>query len=270
MEKPRKTKYKIFAPKVRSDLRKKEREIGRKLNKEEKREFIIQDIQRLRGLSGKVIIFSALVASGIAGITAMGTNKTKLLEAPKESKVISTEEALADKDEKLKTNNNEFKESLQVDFDQNSVYIDENNNNDIVQEIIGRYNNNLSEADIGYIKTNPQFVTIDENGNYVYDYKEKTNASEYITDKNQIGDIYTVIDRTNDKIISSVGMIDNKIVNINSKQVLLGDKEYLQSDNMIDLTKNENQEEKNEEELSKVYDNLKDNYEKVLEDQERE
>lgn len=92
------------------------------------------------------------------------------------------------------------------------------------------------QEDIGYIQSKPQFFKIDENDNYVFDYRENIEAKDYKDNDYNRDTLYIIINKRDDEIISAIGEIDNTIVNVQAKQVMTKDKEYLESKETLDLT----------------------------------
>ena len=61
---------------------------------------------------------------------------------------------------------------------------------DIANEYNEKYGTKLSPTDITYIKSNPQFLAIDNKGEYIQDYKETQKYDSYIQDR--IKNIYVM------------------------------------------------------------------------------
>ena len=78
---------------------------------------------------------------------------------------------------------------------------------EIAKEYNEEYDTNLTASDISYIKSNPQYLTIDEDGTYVQDYRQSGENNEYIYDN--IKDVYVFINKKDDTIISSIGKVEN-------------------------------------------------------------
>lgn len=157
---------------------------------------------------------------------------------------------------------NEFKENLKFD---DTKEINENNE-ETIEKIVNmynkKYNENLKPNDILIIKNNPQFLGIDGNGNYINDYKAESDVNEYKV--NGIGDVYVIL--YNDKIISSIGKVNYKVVNIISKKIEdIKDgkrKEFTEAKKMIDLSKTENGNDLQEKDMEKIFESLKNKFEK--------
>lgn len=139
-----------------------------------------------------------------------------------------------------------------------------------VEDILKEYDYNIEKEDIGYIKSRPQFMAIDLNNKYVADYKEKTKASDYITEQNRIDNMYSIINKKDNTIITTLGIIDEKYVNIDTKQVKVSSKEYLQGKKVIDISKDKKGKDKTQEELKKLYNNIQNEYEQAKEQKENE
>ena len=161
--------------------------------------------------------------------------------------------------------NNVFKNELKVDV--NTISQEEKVNYEetlkqIIEEYNEKYSTDLSSEDINYIKSNPQFLGISDNGTYIQNYKQNTPVEKYISDG--INDIYIMINNKNNTIITSLGEVDGKIQNIDTKVVMDNNrKEYFESDKKIDLTEN-----KTQEQIEEIYDTLRNEYKKEVE-QER-
>lgn len=68
-------------------------------------------------------------------------------------------------------------------------------------------------------------------------------------------------------IITTLGRIDDKYVNIDAKQVMVNGKEYFQGENVVDVTKDDQGNEKSQDELKKVYEGLENKYNQIIENQ---
>ena len=144
---------------------------------------------------------------------------------------------------------------------------------DIANEYNEKYGTKLSPTDITYIKSNPQYLTIDEDGTYVQDYRQSGENNEYIYDN--IKDVYVFINKKDDTIISSIGKVENEVKNIDTNIVMLsGKQEYVESDKKIDITKG-----KDKEQLEEMYKAMQekskqktqdDTQEKQVKNEERE
>lgn len=144
---------------------------------------------------------------------------------------------------------------------------------EIAKEYNEEYDTNLTASDISYIKSNPQYLTIDEDGTYVQDYRQSGENNEYIYDN--IKDVYVFINKKDDTIISSIGKVENEVKNIDTNIVMLsGKQEYVESDKKIDITKG-----KDKERLEEMYKAMQekskqktqdDTQEKQVKNEERE
>ncbi len=252
----KKSQYSIWAPIIRKKVNEekiKKEENGEELTKEERKSIIKREKRKCRRKATWIAITAAL------GITA-GVKGAKLLDAPKENNV------------KVETqNNNDTREKF---IDQNKVDVTYNitpkEEKIEAKDILAEYGYNIKEDKIGCIKSKPQFITINKNQEYVDDYKEKTEASDYITDSNRIEDMYTLINRDDNTVITTLGRIDEKYVNIDAKQVMVNGKEYFQGENVVDITKNKQGNEKNQEDLEKIYEALNKKYEQAKQQKENE
>ena len=161
---------------------------------------------------------------------------------------------------------NDFKENLQtLTYSQITE--------EIAKEYNEEYDTNLTASDISYIKSNPQYLTIDEDGTYVQDYRQSGENNEYIYDN--IKDVYVFINKKDDTIISSIGKVENEVKNIDTNIVMLsGKQEYVESDKKIDITKG-----KDKEQLEEMYKAMQekskqktqdDTQEKQVKNEERE
>lgn len=253
--KERKSQYSIWAPIIRKKIEEekiKKEENGEKLTKEERRGIIKKEKRKCRRRATWIAITAAL------GITA-GTKGIKLLEAPKDNN-IKIEEQVGNENKR-----NSFIEKNKVKI---NPTIENKEEAFQLKDILEEYNYNIENENIGYIKSNPAFLYVDDNKDYIFDYKEKTNVNNYITNdkENFIGNIYTLVNKTDNTIITSIGEVNSKVVNIDVKQIKLNsnNKEYVRGENTIDLTVNSEQKvRKNNNTLEKLYKNIECQYEKV-------
>lgn len=187
--------------------------------------------------------------------------------AKNESNRQATEKQIDNKDNEINTFKDEMKVNLNETQQENKTEQIEYDKK--IMEILDEYNSKweteLTLEDITYFRNrNVEFLFVDSNGKYIYDYKQETPAEECI--EKGIGDIYSVINKNSNEIIASVGRINGEIENIDSKVVMDYDrKEYFQSDKKIDLTENKKEEEKEE-----IYETLQKQCEKVIEKQNEE
>lgn len=260
--KERKFQYSIWAPIIRNKLKKQEEKKGDKLTKDEKSKIIKKEKRKCRVRAGVVAVAAAL------GFAA-GYSNTKLLPEGKENKIAIEETAKNDS----KTERQSFLENNKVKV---TPTIDEQEESFKLKDILEEYNYNIESENIKFIESNPGFLYVDKNNNYIFDYREKTNEDSYITnDKdNQIGNVYTLINKKDNTIFASIGEVNSKIVNINAKQVkTVSDNkeyEYLQGKNIINLTKDKNNEEKSQETLEKIYSSIQKEHQQSKEQKEIE
>mgnify|MGYP000123137103 CR=1 FL=1 len=249
--KNKKSQYSIWAPIIRNKIKKEEEIKGRKLEKEERSKLIKKEKRKCRVRA----TYTALIAA--IGITA-GATTIKYLEAPKDNK--TKVEAQTKTDDKRK----DFLEKTKADV---IITIAPEEEKLEAKDILAEHGYNIDDDKIGCIKSKPQFITINENQEYVDDYKENTEASDYITDNKRIEDMYTLINRDDNTIITTLGRIDDKYVNIDAKQVMVNGKEYFQGENVVDVTKDDQGNEKSQDELKKVYEGLENKYNQIIENQ---
>lgn len=177
--KNKKSQYTIWSTTIRKKLNEEEKNKGRKLYSEERKKFIRNEKKKCRRKAAWIAIAASL------GITA-GVKGVKLLDAPKENKVnVETQTKTDDK-------RRDFLEKNKVDV---TLTITPEEEKLEAKDILAEHGYNIDDDKIGCIKSKPQFITINKNQEYVDDYKENTEASDYITDKNRIEDMYTLINR---------------------------------------------------------------------------
>ena len=118
---------------------------------------------------------------------------------------------------------------------------------DIANEYNEKYGTKLSPTDITYIKSNPQFLAIDNKGEYIQDYKETQKYDSYI--QNKIKNIYVFVNKKDNTIISSIGKVKDEVQNIDTKIVMDSQrKEYISNSEKIDITQG-----KTNEEIDEIY-----------------
>ena len=246
-------------------MSKKTNEIRRKLTyKEVKRieKDVLRKYNRRKKIAG---IFLALGITTVGGVTAGLLLASGSNDVPENAKKT---EATIENSEKTDTSKktNDFKENLQtLTYSQITE--------EIAKEYNEEYDTNLTASDISYIKSNPQYLTIDEDGTYVQDYRQSGENNEYIYDN--IKDVYVFINKKDDTIISSIGKVENEVKNIDTNIVMLsGKQEYVESDKKIDITKG-----KDKEQLEEMYKAMQekskqktqdDTQEKQVKNEERE
>ena len=255
--KERKSQYSIWAPIIRKKIEEektKKEENGEKLTKEEIKNIIKKEKRKCHRRATWIAITAAL------GITA-GTKGIKLLEAPKDNNIKIEEQV-----------NNENKRKSFIEKNKVNTTIEKQEEKFKLKDTLAEYNYNIESENIGYIESNPAFLYVDDNKNYIFDYKEKTDVDNYIRNdkENKIGKMYTLVNKKNNTIISSIGEVNSKIVNIDTKQVKdLENKEYEQEKNTLDLTKKYGKE-KTQEELEKMYSSIQKEHQKSKEQKEIE
>lgn len=253
----KKSQYSIWAPIIRKKVNEekiKKEENGEELTREERKSIIKKEKTKCRRKATWIAITAAL------GITA-GAKGVKLLEAPKENNIKVEEQKNTEDKRKNFYEKNKVEVTPSVESKKDEIG---------VEDILKEYDYNIEKEDIGYIKSRPQFMTIDLNSKYVADYKEKTKASDYITEQNRIDNMYSIINKKDNTIITTLGIIDEKYVNIDTKQVKVSSKEYLQGKKVIDISKDKKGKDKTQEELKKLYNNIQNEYEQAKEQKENE
>ena len=177
---------------IRRKIKEKEEKYKRKLTyKEVKRieKDVLKKYNRRKKIAG---IFLALGITTVGGATAGLLLASGSNDVPENAKKT---EATIENSEKTDTSKktNDFKENLQtLTYSQITE--------EIAKEYNEEYDTNLTASDISYIKSNPQYLTIDEDGTYVQDYRQSGENNEYIYDN--IKDVYVFINKKDDKIIS--------------------------------------------------------------------
>ena len=223
---------------IRRKIKEKEKKYKRKLTyKEVKR--IERDVLRKYNIRKKVAgIFLALGITTVGGVTAGHLLASGSNDVPENAKKT---EATIENSEKTDTSKktNDFKENLQtLTYSQITE--------EIAKEYNEEYDTNLTASDISYIKSNPQYLAI-EDGTYVQDYRQSGENNEYIYDN--IEYVYVFINKKDDTIISSIGKVEYEVKNIDTNIVMLsGKQEYVESDKKIDITKG-----KDKEQLEEMY-----------------
>ena len=251
----KKSNISILNPIVRKHIRKEEKIIKRKLSREERHEFIKNDKKQIkkdfRRVALKSSVVGVLVAIGIIGTRAM-------LPEPKEDNVKVEQQYKTDNS---KSKEEKFRKELQTETPVIQPKTEEKEES-ILKEIANKCN--LAEENIGIIKSCPRFLGIDKQGNYSFDYYEKTEIVDSVRE-NDIGDLYTIVDKENKQIISSIGEANCDIVNVNVKQIKVGQTEYTNSGKPVDLTVDENKSPKSEEEKNEIYKNIREAYQNIIE-----
>lgn len=247
---------------IRKRIQIAEEKKGRELTEKERQRIekkVILKYRRENFIRGAFLAVGITIGAGGHALLTDGSNTSK------ETNNKQATEMQIDNQEK---NNNSFKEDLK--YNTNTIIPEENENSEIdydeiISEILDeyneKYNTELSSEDISYIKSNPQFLGISNDGTYIQDYKQNTPTEEYISDN--IKDIYIMINNKDNTIITSLGKVKGKIENIDTKVVMDSERdEYFESDKKINLTEN-----KNEEQIEQIYDTLKNEYENEIEEE---
>ena len=185
-----------------------------------------------------VTIVVLLILAGVSINLVLGNNG--IIAKAKEAETKPSIETSIDETKTTSDAKEEFTQSIKV-----KTY------NQILEDIANEYNEEydtkLSAADITYIKSNPQFLAIDNNGEYIQDYKQTQKYGSYIQDK--IKNIYVFINKEDNTIISSIGKVADKVQNIDTKIVMDSQrKEYISNNKKIDITQG-----KTSEEIEEIY-----------------
>lgn len=247
---------------IRKRIQIAEEKKGRELTEKERKKIerkVTLKYRRENFIRGAFLAVGITIGAGGHALLTEGNN------ANKDTNNKQATEMQIDNQEK---NTNSFKEDLK--YNTNTIVPEEKENteidyNKIISEILEeykeKYNIELSLEDISYIKSNPQFLGISEDGTYIQDYKQNTPTEEYIYDN--IKDIYVMINNKDNTIITSLGNVEGKIENIDTKVIMDNERnEYFESDKKIDLTEN-----KNEEQIEQIYDALENEYENEMEEE---
>ena len=194
-------------------------------------------------------------AKGVKTLTA--GNQTRI---ETENKKAQNTESQNKEENIIKTDKKQESKSEQTPEEKRKSFMKENSAvtyNNVIENMVKQYNEqygtNLSANDITYIKSHPQFLAMDNNGNYIQDYRQSEQYQNYLTDLNKNNvDIYTFINKKDDKIVASVGKIYNKIENVDTKVVMNAQgKEYTESDKKLNIIDG-----KDREETQKIFDAL--------------
>lgn len=245
---------------IRIKIQKAEEKIGRQLTKKERQKIekqVIRKYNRQNLIRGAFLALGIVIGAGGHALLTAGNNPDKENKQEIEMEMDTQDETT-----------NSFKEDLKVDIDSITTEKEENEEVDydkimseILEEYNERYDAELSQEDISFIKSNPQFLGIKDDGTYIQDYKQNTPVQEYT--KERIGDVYIIINNKDNTIITSLGKVKGQITNIDTKVVMDKDrKEYFESDKKIDLTGD-----KNKEEVEQIYEAIQNEYEKDLEEE---
>lgn len=280
---------------IRMRITKAEEKKGEPLTKQERRNIEAKVQRKYRRQN---IIRGAFLALGI-GAGATGTYLLTEGKAPKDVEITQDEN---ETDIKIKENEENKELNISVNKDR-EVFINEikvnipeekqnieetpkiqntqepkqtqkpeEQNSKVIQEILDeyneKYNTDLEESDISYLKSTPNFLGIDANGKYIQDYKENTEIKDYILGEYGIGPIYIILNNKEEKIIASMGEIEKELVDVDTKIVMSEEgKEYIASENKINLTENKDQETK--ESIYKALESKCDKEKEVSEENDR-
>ena len=262
-EEKQKAKQSFFIREVRrlskKDIREKEEEEGRKLNRKEKDKIVKRNGLKVSGKIAGIALMGALAIGGAAKAvkTLTAGNQTRI---ENENKKAQNTESQNKEENIIKTDKKQESKSEQTPEEKRKSFMKENSAvtyNNVIENMVKQYNEqygtNLSANDITYIKSHPQFLAMDNNGNYIQDYRQSEQYQNYLTDLNKNNvDIYTFINKKDDKIVASVGKIYNKIENVDTKVVMNAQgKEYTESDKKLNIIDG-----KDREETQKIFDAL--------------
>ena len=261
---------------IRRRIKSKEKREGRPLSKQERRKIEKNVIRKHRKENIIRALFLSLgIVAGATTTKALDRGRTISSNQPKQEQTIEQDSTMANQaieQDSTMTNqtteqyNTQTKERTYDDF-KDSLHVNSNdtiNYNQVEQEIINEFNqinnDNLTKDDVAYLLSKPQFIGIDENNQYIQDYKEETKVSQYKT--SGIGNIYVAIDRRDNSVIYSVGKIDNKVANVDTKVVMKNDSngqriEYFKSNKAINPTLN-----KDEKSINNIYETMEYEFDK--------
>lgn len=272
---------------IRRRIKAKEKREGRPISKQERRKIEKNVIRKHRKENIIRALFLSLgIVAGATTTKALDRGRTINSNQPKQEQTIEQDSTMANQtieqdstianqaieQDSTMTNqtteqyNTQTKERTYDDF-KDSLHVNSNdtiNYNQVEQEIINEFNqinnDNLTKDDVAYLLSKPQFIGIDENNQYIQDYKEETKVSQYKT--SGIGNIYVAIDRRDNSVIYSVGKIDNKVANVDTKVVMKNDSngqriEYFKSNKAINPTLN-----KDEKSINNIYETMEYEFDK--------
>lgn len=250
---------------IRRRIKAKEKREGRPLSKQERRKIEKNVIRKHRKENIIRALFLSLgIAAGATTIKALDRGRTISSNQPNQEQTIEQDSTMAN--QAIEQDNTQTKGKTYDDF-KDSLHVNSNNTinyNQVEQEIINEFNqtnnDNLTKDDVAYLLSKPQFIGIDENNQYIQDYKEETKVSQYKT--SGIGNIYVAIDRRDNSVIYSVGKIDNKVANVDTKVVMKNDSngqriEYFKSNKAINPTLN-----KDEKSINNIYETMEYEFDK--------
>lgn len=272
---------------IRRRIKAKEKREGRPLSKQERRKIEKNVIRKHRKENIIRALFLSLgIVAGATTTKALDRGRTISSNQPKQEQTIEQDSTMTNQaieqdstianqaieqdssiaNQAIEQYNTQTKGKTYDDF-KDSLYVNSNdtiNYNQVEQEIINEFNqinnDNLTKDDVAYLLSKPQFIGIDENNQYIQDYKEETKVSQYKT--SGIGNIYVAIDRRDNSVIYSVGKIDNKVANVDTKVVMKNDSngqriEYFKSNKAINPTLN-----KDEKSINNIYETMEYEFDK--------
>ena len=272
---------------IRRRIKAKEKREGRPLSKQERRKIEKNVIRKHRKENIIRALFLSLgIVAGATTIKALDRGRTISSNQPKQEQTIEQDSTMTNQaieqdstianqaieqdssiaNQATEQYNTQTKGKTYDDF-KDSLHVNSNdtiNYNQVEQEIINEFNqinnDNLTKDDVAYLLSKPQFIGIDENNQYIQDYKEETKVSQYKT--SGIGNIYVAIDRRDNSVIYSVGKIDNKVANVDTKVVMKNDSngqriEYFKSNKAINPTLN-----KDEKSINNIYETMEYEFDK--------
>lgn len=236
---------------IKKMIEEKEEKYNRKLTRKEKRRIEKKVLRKYivrKEIVGILLALGVTTASGgiMIGDKLLADGINKNTENKKQTE--STIEKMTETETNVKeTTTNSFTEDIKA-----VTY------NQIIEEIVKKYKEtydiDLDPSKISYIKSSPHFVARNEDG-YIQDYKETDNDVEFIT--HGIDNIYSFINKEDNKIICSFGKILNKVENVDTKYVKLvsNSKEYVSSNEKINITEG-----KDLKELENMYKAMEEKY----------
>lgn len=272
---------------IRRRIKSKEKREGRPLSKQERRKIEKNVIRKHRKENIIRALFLSLgIVAGATTTKALDRGRTISSNQPKQEQTIEQDSTMTNQaieqdstianqaieqdssiaNQAIEQYNTQTKGKTYDDF-KDSLHVNSNdtiNYNQVEQEIINEFNqinnDNLTKDDVAYLLSKPQFIGIDENNQYIQDYKEETKVSQYKT--SGIGNIYVAIDRRDNSVIYSVGKIDNKVANVDTKVVMKNDSngqriEYFKSNKAINPTLN-----KDEKSINNIYETMEYEFDK--------
>jgi len=272
---------------IRRRIKAKEKREGRPLSKQERRKIEKNVIRKHRKENIIRALFLSLgIVAGATTTKALDRGRTISSNQPKQEQTIEQDSTMTNQaieqdstianqaieqdssiaNQAIEQYNTQTKGKTYDDF-KDSLHVNSNdtiNYNQVEQEIINEFNqinnDNLTKDDVAYLLSKPQFIGIDENNQYIQDYKEETKVSQYKT--SGIGNIYVAIDRRDNSVIYSVGKIDNKVANVDTKVVMKNDSngqriEYFKSNKAINPTLN-----KDEKSINNIYETMEYEFDK--------